>query len=359
VESVVTTANIEHHIQIVKEAAIKNKLISDSTDIVNRCYDPANSADDLLDFAERKIFAIKEDTLQGDVIKIENILPKTLEQIDEYAKREGHVTGVPTGFPELDTLTAGFQNSDLIIIAGRPSMGKTAFALNIAEYVAINKQLPVCIFSLEMAKEQLVQRLLCSRARISAHLLRTGRIADHQWANLSIAVGPLAEAPIYLDDSASLSVMEIRAKARRLKLRYDIGMIIVDYLQLVSGGKSIESRQQEMTFVSQSLKALARELKIPVVALSQLSRQVEMRGKDARPQLSDLRESGAIEQDADVVMFVHRHRDDDGILGSDTDIIISKQRNGPTGVISLNFVKDIVRFELKDIHHGSPYPADA
>jgi replicative DNA helicase len=358
VESVATTANIEDYIRIIKEAAVKNKLISDCTSVINRCYDPAENADDLLDYSERKIFSIKEDTLQGDIVSIENILPRTLEEIDEYAKREGHVTGVPTGYPELDTLTAGFQPSDLIIIAGRPSMGKTAFALNVAENVAIGKNIPVCIFSLEMAKEQLVQRLLCSRARISAHQLRTGRIADHQWANLSIAVGPLAEAPIYLDDSASLTVMEIRAKARRVKLRYDIGMIIVDYIQLVRGGQNIESRQQEMTYVSQSLKALAKELRIPVVALSQLSRQVEMRGKDARPQLSDLRESGAIEQDADVVMFIHRNRDEDGILGSAADVIISKQRNGPTGLIGLTFVKDIVRFELKDIHHGSPYPAE-
>jgi replicative DNA helicase len=209
-----------------------------------------------------------------------------------------------------------------------------------------------------MAKEQIAQRLLCSRARISAHHLKTGRIADHQWTNLSIAVGPLSEAPIYLDDSASLTVMDIRAKARRLKLRYDIGMVVVDYLQLVRGRTDAESRQQEITYVSQSLKALARELKIPVVALSQLSRQVEIRGKDARPQLSDLRESGAIEQDADVVLFIHRPRDEEGHLGPVADIIIGKQRNGPTGLIKLAFVKDIVRFELLDIHHGSPHPEE-
>jgi replicative DNA helicase len=237
-------------------------------------------------------------------------------------------------------------------------MGKTAFALNVAEYVAVEKGIPVCVFSLEMAKEQIAQRLLCSRARISAHQLKTGRIADHQWTNLSIAVGPLSEAPIYLDDSASLTVMDIRAKARRLKLRYDIGMVVVDYLQLVRGRSDAESRQQEITYVSQSLKALSRELKIPVVALSQLSRQVEIRGKDARPQLSDLRESGAIEQDADVVLFIHRPRDEEGYLGSVAEIIIGKQRNGPTGIIKLAFVKDIVRFELLDIHHGSPHPEE-
>ena len=267
VDSVVTIANIEDHIRIVVEAAVKNQLISDCGDIVGRCYDQSVSADDVLDYSERKIFAIKESSLRGDFIALREILPQTFEQIEEYSKREGHVTGIPTGFPELDTLTSGFQNSDLIIIAGRPSMGKTAFALNIAEYVAVEKNIPVCVFSLEMAKEQLAQRLLCSRARISAHQLKTGRIADHQWTNLSIAVGPLSEAPIFLDDSASLTVMDIRAKARRLKLRHNIGMVVVDYLQLVRGRSDAESRQQEITYVSQSLKALARELKVPVVAL--------------------------------------------------------------------------------------------
>jgi replicative DNA helicase len=358
VDSVITSANVEDHISLIREAAIKNQLIADCTKIVSLCYDPIHAADLLLDKAEEKIFAIKELTLKGDIITLKEILPQTFEQIEEYSKREGHVTGVPTGFPELDTLTSGFQKSELIIIAGRPSMGKTAFALNVAENVAINKELPVCIFSLEMAKEQLSQRLLCSRARISLHHLRTGRIADHQWTNLSIAVGPLSEAPIYLDDSATLNVMEIRAKARRMKLRYDIGLIIVDYLQLIRGHRGAESRQQEITYVSQSLKALARELKIPVIALSQLSRQVEMRGSGARPQLSDLRESGAIEQDADLVIFIHRPRDDDGQPGSIAELIVGKQRNGPTGIIKLAFVKDFARFELLDVHHGSPYQAE-
>jgi replicative DNA helicase len=353
-DSVVNFANIEDHARIVIEAAVKNQLINESSHIINRCYDPGNNADDLLDYAERKIFSIKEESLKGDFVALRNILPQTFEQIEEYAKREGHVTGLPTGYPDLDSLTAGFQKSDLIIIAGRPSMGKTAFALNIAENAAVEKKTPVIVFSLEMAKEQLAQRLLCSRARISAHQMRTGRIADHQWTNLSIAVGPLSEAPIYLDDSPSLTVMEIRAKARRMKLKYDVGLILIDYMQLVRGQRNPESRQQEITYISQSLKALARELKVPVVALSQLSRQVEMRGKDSRPQLSDLRESGAIEQDADVVIFIHRQRDDDGSLGNVAEIIIGKQRNGPTGLISLHFVKDYARFELMDVYHGSP-----
>ena len=357
-DTVVNFANIEDHARIVIEAAVKNHLINDCSHIINRCYDPGNNADDLLDYAERKIFAIKDESLKGDFVALRNILPQTFEEIEEYAKREGHVTGLPTGYPELDSLTAGFQKSDLIIIAGRPSMGKTAFALNIAENAAVNRGIPIIIFSLEMAKEQLAQRLLCSRARISSHQMRTGRIADHQWTNLSIAVGPLSEAPIFLDDSPSLTVMEIRAKARRMKLKHDVGLILIDYMQLVRGQKSPESRQQEITYISQSLKALARELKVPVVALSQLSRQVEMRGKDSRPQLSDLRESGAIEQDADLVIFIHRQRDDDGSLGSVAEIIIGKQRNGPTGVITLHFVKDYARFELTDIFRGSPYQGE-
>ncbi len=359
VDSVATIANLDDYIRIVKEAAVKNQLIEDCADIVQRCYDPVITADEVLDYSETKIFAIQEHSLKGDFIALKDILPRTFEQIEEYSKREGHVTGVPTGFPDLDSLTSGFQDSDLVILAGRTSMGKTAFALNVAEHVAVTKGLPICIFSLEMSKEQLSQRLLCSRARISSHLLRTGRIADHQWTNLSIAVGPLSEAPIYLDDSPSLSIMEIRAKARRMKLKFDIGLVIVDYLQLVRGGQApSENRQQEISYITRSLKALARELKVPVIALSQLSRQVEQRGPNARPQLSDLRESGSIEQDADLVLFIHRPLDDEGHLGQKAEIIIGKQRNGPTDIVRLAFVKDIARFELLDIHHGSPYQGE-
>jgi replicative DNA helicase len=358
VDSVMTFSNIENHIRIVIEAAVKNKLISDCSDIIGKCYDRSTVADEVLDYSEKCIFSIKEETLKGDFVEIKEILPQTFAAIEEYSKREGHVTGVPSGFGELDTKTSGFQQSELIIIAGRPSMGKTALALNIAEHIAVEKGIPVCIFSLEMTKEQIAQRLLCSRARISSHHLKTGRLADHQWTNLSIAVGPLSESPIYVDDSPTLTVMEIRAKARRMKLRYNIGMVIIDYIQLVKGLARAESRQIEMTYVSQSLKALARELKVPVLALSQLSRQVEIRGKDARPQLSDLRESGAIEQDADVVIFIHRPKDDEGHPGSVAEIIIGKQRNGPTGVQKLAFVKDLARFELLDVHYGSPQPEE-
>jgi replicative DNA helicase len=363
-DSVVTFSNIEDHCRLVIEAAIKNQLINNCSEIINRSYDTTVEADNLLDYAESRIFNIKEGSLKGEIFHLKPILETALRQIEEYSNRSGYLTGVPSGYPNLDEMTSGFQPSELIIIAARPSMGKTAFALNIADYVAIEKGTPVCIFSLEMAKEALAQRLLCSRARISAHHMKTGRLADHQWTNLSIAAGPLSEAPIYLDDSASLSVLEIRAKARRMKHRYNIGLIIVDYLQLVKGQKNVESRQQEISYISQSLKSLARELKIPVIALSQLSRQIEMRGPDARPKLSDLRESGAIEQDADMVVFIHRppskNEDDkeftpDNLPGSVAEIIIGKQRNGPTGIISLAFVKDFARFDMLDIHHGSPY----
>jgi replicative DNA helicase len=363
-DSVVTFSNVEDHSRLVIEAAVKNQLINNCSEIINRSYDTSIEADNLLDYAESKIFTIKEESLKGEIYHLKPILETALHQIEEYSNRAGFITGVPSGYMNLDEMTSGFQPSELIIIAARPSMGKTAFALNIADYVAVEKATPVCIFSLEMSKEQLAQRLLCSRARISSHHMKTGRLADHQWTNLSIAAGPLSEAPIYLDDSASLSVLEIRAKARRMKHRYDIGLLIIDYMQLVKGQKNAESRQQEISYISQSLKSLARELKIPVIALSQLSRQVEMRGPSARPKLSDLRESGAIEQDADMVIFIHRpptkaneeeEYTPDNLPGSVAEIIIGKQRNGPTGMVSLVFVKDFAKFELMDMHHGSPY----
>jgi len=282
------------------------------------------------------------------------VLHETFRIIEDYSKREGFLTGIPSGFLDLDNLTSGFQKSELIIIACRPSVGKTAFSLNIADHVAVEHKKPVLIFSLEMSKEQIAQRLLCSRARVSSHLLRTGRLADEQWTNLSLAAGPLSDSPIFIDDSPTMSVLEMRAKSRRLKSRENIGLVIVDYLQLIQGPKNAESRQQEISFISRSLKAMARELKVPVIALSQLSRQVELRGKDAKPQLSDLRESGALEQDSDVVIFIHRPRDEEGHWGLEAEIIISKQRNGPTGTVNLMFVKDYARFELKDIAHEFP-----
>jgi len=347
-------SNVEHHSNIVFEKAMLNKLIDASNQTLLRAYQPIEDVNDFIDEAEQSIFSIKDEKLKGTTIPISEVLHETFRIIEDYSKREGFLTGIPSGFLDLDNLTSGFQKSELIIIACRPSVGKTAFSLNIADHVAVEHKKPVLIFSLEMSKEQIAQRLLCSRARVSSHLLRTGRLADEQWTNLSLAAGPLSDSPIFIDDSPTMSVLEMRAKSRRLKSRENIGLVIVDYLQLIQGPKNAESRQQEISFISRSLKAMARELKVPVIALSQLSRQVELRGKDAKPQLSDLRESGALEQDSDVVIFIHRPRDEEGHWGLEAEIIISKQRNGPTGTVNLMFVKDYARFELKDIAHEFP-----
>jgi len=347
-------ANVQHHAKIVLDKSTLQRLIEAASAILSRAYEPNRNVDDLLDSAEQEIFAIKEEKLRGAFTPIGEILTETFRLIENLSKREGFITGLPSGFDDLDRLTSGFQKSDLIVIASRPSVGKTAFSMNIAEYAAVEKKQPVVIFSLEMSKEQLAQRLLCSRARVSSHHMRNGRLTDDQWRDLSYAAGPLSESPIYIDDSPSITMLEMRAKARRLKAHHDIALIIVDYLQLIKGPQNVENRQQEISYISRSLKALARELKVPVIALSQLSRQVELRGKDARPQLSDLRESGAIEQDADVVIFIHRPRNDEGQLGSEAEIIIGKQRNGPTGAVNLAFVKDFARFELLDLYHGYP-----
>ncbi|HEX9917024.1 MAG TPA: replicative DNA helicase [candidate division Zixibacteria bacterium] len=357
-ESVATAANIEYHARIILEKATLRRLISASSKIVSQCYDTTQEVDELLDKAEQEVFSISEGRIKEGFVPIGEILPRTFEAIDEYAKRGGIVTGIATGFTELDVLTGGLQNSDLVVIAGRPSMGKTSLALSIAEHVAVDEKVPVAIFSLEMTKSQLAQRMLCSRARFSTHKMRTGRISDHEYGNLAIAVGPLSEAKIFLDDTPSLGILQMRAKARRLKAKENIGLVIVDYLQLMQGPRAIESRQQEISLISRSLKGLAKELDVPVVALSQLSRAVEIRGGERRPQLADLRESGAIEQDADLVMFVYRPemyninqfrdgRSTEGIA----EIIVSKHRNGPTGEILLTFIKDYARFENPELVH--------
>ncbi|MFQ5638110.1 MAG: replicative DNA helicase [bacterium] len=341
-----SAAGVEHYAKIVLEKSLLRKLIEVSNEIANDAYEARDDAVELIDAAEQKIFTLSEKKLRRGFISIDPILQDTFEIIDGFHKREGSVTGVATGFKGLDAMTSGFQNSDLIIIAGRPSMGKTAFCLNIARNAAIENKLPVGIFSLEMSNTQLAMRMLCSESRVDAHKLRTGKLPESDWPRLSTYVGKLSEAPIYIDDTAALSVLEIRAKARRLKAEKNVGMIVIDYLQLVKGPRSSESRQIEISMISQSLKALAKELVIPVVALSQLSRAVESRGGDRRPILSDLRESGAIEQDADVVMFIYRpevygQTEDLGIA----EIIVAKQRNGPTGTEKLHFHKAHVRFE--------------
>ncbi|MCX5697863.1 MAG: replicative DNA helicase [Candidatus Omnitrophica bacterium] len=343
--SVPTAANISHYVNIVREKNILRNLISNSTKIISRCYESDGNVDELIDDAERVIFEISNKRMSGSYIHLKEIIKESIETIDKLYQRKAHVTGVPTGYIEFDSKTAGLQPSDLIIIAGRPSMGKSAFALGIAEYAGVVEKIPTAIFSLEMSKEQLVQRMLCAHARVDAHKVRTGYLATSDWPRLTAAAGKLSEAPIYIDDTPAISAMEIRAKARRLKSHHDIKLVIVDYLQLMRGSSGAESRQQEISDISRSLKALARELNVPIIAISQLSRAVESR-TDHRPQLSDLRESGAIEQDADVVALLLREEyynpnAEKGVA----DVIIAKQRNGPVGTLRLSFINEYTRFE--------------
>ena len=343
-----SAANMEYYAKIVLEKSIYRQLINVATETITNAYDQHEDVNELLDWTENAIFRLSDRRLKGGFMPLDPIMTKTMETIESFHEMQGGVTGVPTGFSDLDDNTSGFQPSDLVIIAGRPSMGKTAFALNIARNVALDHGVGVGIFSLEMANYQLAMRLLCSEAKVSSHLLRTGRLPKALYSNLSRVVGKLAAAPIFIDDTPSLPILELRAKARRLKQEHDVGMIIVDYLQLMRGPKSSESRQQEISEISRALKALAKEISVPVVALSQLSRAVESRGGDKRPMLSDLRESGAIEQDADVVMFVYRQehyeRDDPDLEGK-AEIIIGKQRNGPIGTVHLTFISDYAKFE--------------
>ena len=316
---------------------------------------------ELIDRAEQRIFSLSERRLGRGFVSLEAVLHDTVEEIEKSHKRVGHVVGVATGYKELDERTTGFQGSDLIIVAGRTSMGKTAFALNVARNAAVKAGVTVGMFSLEMSSFQLAQRLLCAEARVDSHRLRTGRLSDEEWTRLGVRVGELAQAPIFIDDSPALNVLEIRAKARRLQAEHNVGMIIVDYLQLLSVPGYAESRTQEVSRISRSLKALAKELNIPVVALSQLSRQTEMRGGDRRPQLSDLRESGSIEQDADVVLFVYRPEvygltDQDGNPQEGVaEIIIGKQRNGPIGTVYLTWIEEYARFEDPEMYRDGPF----
>jgi len=300
-----------------------------------------------VDTAEKLIFEVSDRKNQGSYQHLKEIVKDSIETIDKLYQNKAHVTGIPTGYIDFDMKTAGLQPSDLIIIAGRPSMGKSAFALGIAEYAGVIEKMPTAIFSLEMSKEQLVQRMLCAHARVDAHKVRTGYLATSDWPRLTAAAGKLSEAPIYIDDTPAISVMELRARARRLKSHHDIKLIILDYMQLMRGTASnMESRQQEISEISRSLKALARELSVPVIAISQLSRAVESR-QDHRPQLSDLRESGAIEQDADVVVLILREEyytpspENQGVA----EVIIAKQRNGPVGSLKLAFIKEFTRFD--------------
>ena len=306
VDAVPTSANIEYHCRILRDKSVLRQLIESATDIVREAYDaPAGEVDDTLDRAEQKIFQIAQSTQRQGFVWIKEILWPTFERIEELQSSPGSVTGVASGFPDLDNLTAGFQKGDLIIVAGRPSMGKTALAMNFAQHAAIEKEVPVAVFSLEMSKESIVQRLLCSEGRVDAGRLRRGRLQDDEYARLATAAGHLNTAPIWIDDTPAITALELRAKARRLASEVDLGLIIVDYLQLMSGPSNADNRQQEISAISRAIKAVAKELNVPVVALSQLSRAPEQR-TDKRPVLADLRESGAIEQDADLVLFVYR-----------------------------------------------------
>lgn len=351
VDFVPTAANIAYYSKIVKEKAILRTLIFAATEIITQGYDEQVEIEQLLDNAQKNIFDISENKLKPAFYQVSAILKDTIKNIEALYEKKDHVTGVPTGYQDLDDKTAGFQRGDLIIIAGRPSMGKTAFALNIAQYAAIHAQpnQPVALFSLEMSKEQLVTRLLCSEARVDASRLRTGHLLETDWHKLTRGASALHEAKIFIDDTPAISVLEMRAKSRRLKAEHNVGMIVVDYLQLMRGGSNPESRQQEISEISRSLKALAKELEVPVVALSQLNRGLESR-TDKRPMMSDLRESGAIEQDADVVMFIYREDkyNENSLSKNMAKILIEKHRNGPTGGVDLYFDEQRVSFRNLD-----------
>jgi replicative DNA helicase len=347
VNSVPTAANVLHYLAIVKEKSLLRSLINSSHKIVSLCYDAETPVSEVVDQAEKLIFDVSENRQKAGAQPLKEIIQRNIETIDRLYRQKAHVTGIPTGFIDFDMKTAGLQPSDLIIVAGRPSMGKSALALCMAEYAGVVSKIPVAIFSLEMSKEQMAQRLLCSHARVDANKVRTGFLSASDWPKLTAAAGKLAEAPIFIDDTPGISVMELRAKARRLKINHNIQLIILDYIQLMrSSSLSSESRQQEISEISRSLKALARELSVPIIGISQLSRAVESRN-DRRPQLSDLRESGAIEQDADVVVLILREEyynptpENKGIA----EIIIAKQRNGPVGSVKLAFLNEYTRFE--------------
>jgi replicative DNA helicase len=350
-QNISSAANIEYHAKIILEKEILRNLITNSHDIARSAYEGTEDAFDILDRAERKIFDITETHLKRTFTGMDRAVREALEYIEAIHTKSPQKFSVPTGFYELDELLGGFQKSDLIIVAARPSMGKTAFALSVARNAAVDHKVPVGIFSLEMATMQLVIRLLCAEGRLDAHLVRTGKLPLEEGVKLSKNAHKLIAAPLYIDDTPAQSVLEIRAKARRLKAERDIGLIVIDYLQLMQGPAKAESREREISHISRSLKSLAKELKIPVIALAQLNRAVETRTVK-RPQLSDLRESGSIEQDADVVLFLNRPeyygllKDENGnSLEGVAEVIIGKQRNGPTGEIKLAFIKEYARFE--------------
>lgn len=351
-DHVATAAHVTYHANLVKEKWIRRRLIRTGTEIVQKSYDDSDEVEVLLDGAEQSIFEISEQRLSQGFFRVRPVVKDVFKQVQELHKGGTGALGLSSGFRDLDTKLSGLQGGDLLIIAGRPSMGKTAFALNITSNIAVHQGKQVGFFSLEMSKEQLVHRLLCSEARADSHALRNGFVPKNKWKDLIDASNRIASAPIFIDDSATLNVLEMRAKARRLQAEHGLSVLVVDYLQLAHGGGQ-ENRQQEISHISRSLKALAKELRIPVIALSQLSRAVENRAESKRPMLSDLRESGAIEQDADVVLFVYReemYKKNDPSVEGKAEIIIGKQRNGPLGTVNLSFIKSETRFA--DFHPG-------
>ena len=345
-EKVPTTANVDKYIKIVEEKSILRNLIKTANEIINLGYDPTEDVEDIMDGAEKKIFNIMQAKNQKGYTPIKDILIETFAQIEQLYNQKQHITGVPTGFADLDYKTAGLHGSDLVLVAARPAMGKSAFALNIASNAAVRAKVPVAIFSLEMSKEQMVNRILCSEAMVDSNKVRTGKLDEQDWAKLAGALGPLSEADIYIDDTPGISVMEIRAKCRKLKLEKNIGLVVIDYLQLIQGtNKRGGSREQEISEISRSLKILAKEINVPVIALSQLSRAPEQR-PDHRPMLSDLRESGAIEQDADIVMFLYRddYYNEDSEKKNVAEVILAKHRAGSTGTVELLWLGNYTKF---------------
>lgn len=343
--NVPTTANVRHYAKIVEEKSILRKLIHASTEITNMGYEASEDISVIMERAEKNIFDILQKKNSKGFTHISNVLVSAFDRLEELYNNNGQVTGIPTGFIDLDMKTSGLQNSDLILIAARPAMGKTSFVLNVAQYAAIHGKKPVAIFSLEMSKEQLVNRMLASEVMVDSHKIRTGKLEDDDWIKIARALGPFSEAPIYIDDTPGVSMTELRAKCRRLKIEKGIGMVVIDYLQLMQGRGKNESRQQEISDISRSLKILAKELNVPVITLSQLSRAVESR-QDHRPILSDLRESGAIEQDADIVMFLYRedYYDPETERKNIADVIIAKHRNGSTGTVELRWFGEFTKF---------------
>lgn len=353
-ESVPTAANIEYYARIVEEKALLRRLIRAATDIVTAGFEREDEVDDVLNEAEKTILEVSSRKTSEGFKNIKDVLIDVYDNIEQLHQNQGDVTGIPTGYQELDRITSGFQKNDLIIIAARPSVGKTAFALNVAQNVAVKTDNNVAIFSLEMGADQLVQRMLCAEGNIDSQRLRSGQLQPDDWGKLTMAMGSLSNAGIFIDDSPGIRVSEIRSKCRRLKQEHGLGMIMIDYLQLIQGsGNSKENRQQEVSEISRSLKALARELEVPLIALSQLSRGVESR-QDKRPMMSDLRESGSIEQDADIVGFLYRddYYDSESEKQNIIEIIISKQRNGPTGTVDLAFVKEYNKFVDLDYRYS-------